>query len=350
MKHSETVAEHPLASKLRFLKSSEVMVDIAADARPEEKQDRTQTIEIAPNDANQEEKHQKDLIAKMTSFLDVLKSGENQIGARSPAYWGFAGSDDDDSTALPPLGHFINIKATSVLSRGSAEAKPHALLIKPFVLNPMHVYRQAWDLVFVLCSLLYTALRVPYAIAFDVDEFEHIDAWFVLNRCVDVIFGCDVAIIFLTAHKNGRKLVTSRRHIAREYLRSWFFFDLIASIPLDLLLWLSAGSQQGDFSRSTKLIRVIKVFRTLRILRLRKLKGVILTIESFFQLNLNVTGIGKFVIAVCMLAHFLACGFLAVCTDGGFRTGPRGSRSTEYIAGLYWAATSMTVSVLCFVV
>lgn len=61
------------------------------------------------------------------------------------------------------------IKRAATLARASGDrTKSGNLMVAPWVLNPSSLYRQSWDIVFVMLSLMYTALRVPYAIAFDI--------------------------------------------------------------------------------------------------------------------------------------------------------------------------------------
>ena len=74
--------------------------------------------------------------------------------------------------------------------------------------------------------MLYTAVRVPYAIAFDVDEFAQLDVWFWFNRVVDAVFIGDMAIICMTAQIKGKRIVTSVRRIIANYMKSWFALDL----------------------------------------------------------------------------------------------------------------------------
>ena len=147
-------------------------------------------------------------------------------------------------------------------------------------------------------------------------------------------------------------MVTDRRSIVINYLKGWFFFDLTASIPIDLIMWMittgcefAAESEQssGSASRSTKLIRVIKIFRTFRILRLAKLKRVVLTLESFLNLNFSAVSIFKYLFSVFLLAHLLACGFVYCSTKHGWMVPLREfSQSRQYIAALYWAFATMT--------
>ena len=85
-----------------------------------------------------------------------------------------------------------------------------------------------WDLLFATTCLIYFTIRVPYVIAFDVDEFtSENNVWFILNRLVDSVFLLDIIIIFLTAYKDGRNYVVRYRLIAWHYVTTWFFLDFI---------------------------------------------------------------------------------------------------------------------------
>ena len=144
-------------------------------------------------------------------------------------------------------------------------------------------------------------------------------------------------------------MISNHVAIAKAYLRGWFFIDLIASVPLDLLIWICTGAEIGELSgsevRSAKLVRIVKIFRVVRILRLLKIKRLVIHIEMFFGLNFSVMSILKFFIAIAILSHLIACGFLSIGnqeSDGWMDTIKMDSKSTEYIASIYWAMTSMT--------
>ena len=135
------------------------------------------------------------------------------------------------------------------------------------------------------------------------------------------------------------------------------FLCSVASIPLDLILWLGAtggvlsSKDQGEYDnldRSAKLLRsFIKMFRVIRILRLLRVKRVVLIIEFFFDFNLNIMTISKFIFALTMLAHLVACSFLVISSEdegwieqellkGNIDQGRR------YVASIYWTVTTMS--------
>ena len=126
----------------------------------------------------------------------------------------------------------------------------------------------------VLC-LNYSALRVPYVIAFDMDEFSEINGWFIINRIVDFIFLADILVI-----QN----------------KTFLCFGCTTPVLTPITT-----------RRSTKLFRVIKTTRTLR--------KVLLAVEMFLNLNFSVMSIFKFFCGIVLSAHLIACGFLFICFE-----------------------------------
>ena len=70
---------------------------------------------------------------------------------------------------------------------------------------------------------------MPYKTAF-LDEPSSLS--FYIDLCVDVLFGLDILVNFFSAYEEADGTIKdSFRDIANNYLRSWFFIDLIACIP-----------------------------------------------------------------------------------------------------------------------
>ena len=269
----------------------------------------------------------------------------------------------------PDIGHILDIDFKTDLPNQDEQGRwsreksrtDSNLMIKNdqtkwgYVFNPNNLWRQMWDLIAVTLCLIYSALRVPYVIAFDMDEFAEINGWFIMNRIVDFVFLADILVIFLTAYQDGRHFVVKYRLIACQYARTWLLLDLVSSVPLDLMFWLhdTGNDTDNNTARSTKLFRVIKITRTLRILRLFKLRKVLLAVEMFLNLNFSVMSIFKFFCGIVLSAHLIACGFLFIGfeeEDGWLSESNSGDTVYEqYIASLYWAFTTMTyvVSLLC---
>lgn len=90
---------------------------------------------------------------------------------------------------------------------------------------PSNNFRVTWTILMVFMTIL-TAILTPYNVAFIDNEDKAFEA---INTVFDVTFGIDIAVSFLSAYYdpvNG--LVTDFRTIVIQYLRLWFWIDLVA--------------------------------------------------------------------------------------------------------------------------
>ena len=78
--------------------------------------------------------------------------------------------------------------------------------------------------------LIWTCIITPLEISF---RFEHY--WFKINKyVVDCLFLVDVVVTFFTGYIDEEfALVDDHSIIAYDYLRGWFFIDIIAIVPID---------------------------------------------------------------------------------------------------------------------
>ena len=76
---------------------------------------------------------------------------------------------------------------------------------------------------------------MPFNIAFV--PINEAPVWFVIDTIIDFLFITDIIINFFSAYQDDEgNLITENRKIARKYLKSWFFIDIISSVPLNLIL------------------------------------------------------------------------------------------------------------------
>jgi hypothetical protein len=102
----------------------------------------------------------------------------------------------------------------------------------PIILLPDNKFRMAWNLV-TMILLLYTASFVPYRTSFIDDAPPGLETW---EWIVDALFLIDIFINFVSAYENSDKNIEVRlKVIAQTYITSWFFFDLAAVFPFQLL-------------------------------------------------------------------------------------------------------------------
>ena len=106
--------------------------------------------------------------------------------------------------------------------------------------------------------------------------------------------------------------------IAKDYARSWFFIDLIACVPIDLIqiiikLIMPDAEYTNDDARLAKLARVPRMYRIIHIIRIFKVlkvfkykKGLLSIIK---KLKLK-AGTNRLVVLICtmlFLCHLIGC-------------------------------------------
>ena len=135
----------------------------------------------------------------------------------------------------------------------------------------------------------------------------HSGTWiYGVDRFVDVFFVFDIVLNFVTgyAHKGNSKVVLDPKKIARQYARSWFVPDLIASFPFDII---AAGTSNSEAYRSTKFVRILKLLRLVKLFRIMRLNRILHRLERKMSIKYGIWQVMKFAVVVLCLAHWLAC-------------------------------------------
>ncbi|KAG0723922.1 Potassium/sodium hyperpolarization-activated cyclic nucleotide-gated channel 4 [Chionoecetes opilio] len=125
-----------------------------------------------------------------------------------------------------------------------------------------------WDLC-MLFLLVANLIILPVAISFFNDDLS--TRWIAFNCLSDTIFLIDIVVNFRTGimqQDNSEQVILDPKLIAKNYLKTWFFLDLISSVPLDYIFLIF----NQDFSES---FQILHAGRALRILRLAKLLSLV---------------------------------------------------------------------------
>ena len=115
--------------------------------------------------------------------------------------------------------------------------------------------------------LIYIAIYVPFRISF-LDEIGSVLT--IIEMCADFLFISDIAINFLSAfYDKDNELVTNRKLIAQNYLKTWFAFDFLVCVPFDYIF----GDQTTatDYNTLLRLVRIPKLYRLFRVFKLLKI-------------------------------------------------------------------------------
>ncbi|KAI3359550.1 hypothetical protein L3Q82_013947 [Scortum barcoo] len=177
------------------------------------------------------------------------------------------------------------------------EYKVAAVKKSRFILLHYSISKALWDWL-ILLATFYVAVAVPYDICF-VSHDDGSDHHSLVSRstmgsdiAVEMLFILDIILNFRTTYvSQSGQVVYDARSIYLHYCTTWFFVDLIAALPFDLLYAFNITV--------TSLVHLLKTVRLLRLLRLlQKLDRYSQYSAVVLTLLMSVFG---------LLAHWMAC-------------------------------------------
>ncbi|XP_025420254.1 potassium/sodium hyperpolarization-activated cyclic nucleotide-gated channel 1 isoform X2 [Sipha flava] len=183
-----------------------------------------------------------------------------------------------------------------------------------WVIHPCSKFRFYWDLCMLLL-LVANLIILPVGISFFNDDFD--TRWITFNCLSDTIFLVDIIVNFRTGilqTDNSEQVILEPNLIARNYLRSWFFLDLISSLPLDYLFLMfnqdvGEGIQILHAGRALRILRLAKLLSLVRLLRLSRLVRYVNQWEEVYFLNMASVFMRIFNLICMMLliGHWSGC-------------------------------------------
>ncbi len=188
-----------------------------------------------------------------------------------------------------------------------------------------HPLRIVWDLL-ILGSILCFLFVISYRIVFG--SF----AGSVLYYALNVLFILDVAFNFATKVKAGYVQYDAPRDIARHYLRGWFAVDLIAALPLELLVLAAFGGMPADPRRA----RLYLLLQAITLVKLFKARRIFDELEESLRIIPAMRRLVTVIYWLSMALHLMALGWILI--GAGEAEGPSLDR---YIRAIYWVTTTI---------
>lgn len=192
------------------------------------------------------------------------------------------------------------------------------------MINPEKSFKNYWDKVILLVTIA-IAFETPLIIVFKKPASGN-SLFF--SIFVTIIFTIDIFVNFNTAiHQNG-ELTFNRSVIMEKYLKGWFWFDLFATIPFDLIFI------------STPIFGLNRIFRILKLIRLFKLMRIAQTLQNFRSKNVINPSIFRMIMLmfwILIATHFITCGWIMLSTYPDTMT-----NGEKYLHAIYWAVTTLT--------
>lgn len=183
-----------------------------------------------------------------------------------------------------------------------------------WIIHPCSNFRFYWDLCMLLL-LVANLIVLPVAISFFNDDLSI--RWIAFNCLSDTIFLLDIVVNFRTGimhQDNSEQVILDPKLIAHHYIRTWFFLDLISSIPLDYIFLIFIQDYSDSFQllhagRALRILRFAKMLSLLRLLRLSRLVRYVSQWEEVYFLNMASVFMKIFNLICMMLlvGHWSGC-------------------------------------------
>ncbi|XP_070707590.1 voltage-gated delayed rectifier potassium channel KCNH4 [Pempheris klunzingeri] len=187
----------------------------------------------------------------------------------------------------------VNLGGSIIDKPSIPEYKVAAVQKSRFILLHYSVSKALWDWL-ILLATFYVAVTVPYNVSFTPydDTVTAARSTIVSDIVVEMLFIIDIILNFRTTYvSQSGQVVYESRSICIHYATTWFFVDLVAALPFDLLYAFNITV--------TSLVHLLKTVRLLRLLRLLQ------KLDRYSQYSAMVLTLLMSVFA--LLAHWMAC-------------------------------------------
>ncbi|XP_048267403.1 potassium voltage-gated channel subfamily H member 8 isoform X3 [Bombus terrestris] len=172
------------------------------------------------------------------------------------------------------------------------EYKTTGIKKSQFILSHYGGFKSCWDWL-ILIATFYVAIVVPFNASFiNIDR-----PTMVSDVVVEALFITDIILNFRTTYVSRKgEVVSNSKSIAVNYLKGWFFVDLVAALPFDFLYASDVYSGEESGHGNIHLVKLTRLLRLARLLqkmdRYSQYSAVILTMLMLFFI---------------LVAHWLAC-------------------------------------------
>ncbi|KAE9602263.1 hypothetical protein Lal_00049985 [Lupinus albus] len=213
------------------------------------------------------------------------------------------------------------------------------LILKSFIISPYDRRYRAWEL-FLILLVFYTAWVSPFEFGFLMKPKAPLS---IVDNVVNFFFAVDIVLTFFVAYidKTTYLFVDDHKQLAWKYTRTWLVFDVISTIPSEVIEKLSPKSLQS-----------YGLFNMLRLWRLRRVSALFSRLEKDRNYNYFWVRCIKLLCVTVFYVHCAGCFFYLIAAR--YHTPTRtwiGSTMenfhdeslwTRYVPSIYWSITTLT--------
>ena len=204
-------------------------------------------------------------------------------------------------------------------------------------IHPESKFVIVWESLIVLVTL-YNYIAVPFRIAFKTSSD---GIWLILDVISDSILIADIFLRFHIGYIDQGAFIDDKQKIHQNYHSKDFKINLIASLPIDIIIRIIFSTTRGY---------VISILRLPRLLRGVQCLGIFRRWENNVNVNPVVIRMINLVVIIFLIDHCVAClwffiGNVATVSNQSWLT--RASlqdaiTTTQYMKALYWSITTLT--------
>ncbi|KNA06432.1 hypothetical protein SOVF_181220 [Spinacia oleracea] len=210
----------------------------------------------------------------------------------------------------------------------------HRSTVSPF--NPRY---RIWEM-FLVLLVFYTSWVSPFEFGF-LDK--PIKTLAILDNIVNGFFAIDIILTFFVAYLDPQTylLVDERKLIAWRYIRTWFIFDFVSTVPTEVVDKIIPGS-----------IRAYGFFNMLRLWRLRRVSKMFSRLEKDRNINYFWIRCTKLVCVTLFSVHCAACFYFFLAAHYpdpkktwialSFHNFKTENLWLLYVTSIYWSITTLT--------
>ena len=204
----------------------------------------------------------------------------------------------------------LNSEGNTVTSEDTLES-----FRRLFLLHPMDDIKVNWDL-FMGCWIVFSVLTVPLQLAF-ASYLNSPDGYSLnlVDYCIDGFFFADIVIAFNTVYYSAadEAYVAVRSRISHEYIRTWFFVDLISTVPFETFAALGSSASNNSNLTIVRLVKTVRLFRLLKLAKKVDMSKVLNQLEDRFHINPAVLSLIVTVLQVACISHAICCLWWGLC-------------------------------------
>jgi len=219
-----------------------------------------------------------------------------------------------------------------------------AAWLQPFIKQPACKERIFWEIIGAFL-ILYDVISIPLRV-FDYPEshFTLIMDWVTL-----LYWTINVPASLCVGYIDKGDLIMDPRKIAKKYVKTWFWIDMLIITPDWVLTITSSNSSSGS---SIRLLRIMRITRAIRLVRLAKMQWLLTLIDAKLESEYStiVANIIKMICILVGISHFIACGWFVVAERQSGTTWLTHEADSfhqedwlyQYVTAFHWSITQFT--------